>query len=87
MLLVSQQLATKTIFSAVGSDVVKDDGYYSAALFNFTSNGYFTVKVRTTAEGGNKTKLLTSGGNRAFRLYPSTASKPHMNVVSAQINK
>ena len=58
IILVSQQLSNNTIFSAVGSDVVKDDGYYSAALFNFTSNGYFTVKVRTTAEGGNINYLL-----------------------------
>ena len=64
---------------------MKDDGYYSAAIFNLTSNGYFTVKVRATAEGGNKTKLLTSGGSGAFQLNPTTGSKSYLNVAFAQL--
>ena len=60
-----------------GVDAVKDDGYYSAVLFNFTSNGYFPVKVRTTANGGNETRLLTRGGIQAFQLFAVNGGKSH----------
>ncbi|KAK2180610.1 hypothetical protein NP493_436g02058 [Ridgeia piscesae] len=51
----------------IGIDAVKGDGFYTTFLFNFPSDGKFPVRVRTTADQGTA-RVLTRGGNRAFRL-------------------
>jgi len=51
----------------LGIDAVKGDGFYTTFLFNFPSDGKFPVRVRTTADQGTA-RVLTRGGNRAFRL-------------------
>ncbi|KAI0230406.1 Calcium-activated chloride channel regulator 3A-1 [Lamellibrachia satsuma] len=51
----------------IGVDVVRGDGYYSAFLFNFTSDGTYRVRVRATA-AQDTARLLTGGGSRAFSL-------------------
>ncbi|KAI0230412.1 hypothetical protein LSAT2_019251 [Lamellibrachia satsuma] len=52
----------------IGVDVVRGDGYYSAFLFNFASDGKYPVRVRATAAQGTA-RLVTGGGSRAFRLH------------------
>ena len=58
-----------------GVDAVKNDGFYSATLLNFKTNGTFQVTVRATARGNNQTRLVTRGGSRAFRLQVINGSK------------
>ena len=41
--------------------MVKNDGFYSAALLRFSGNGKFPLKVRATTEGGDEAQLVVGG--------------------------
>ncbi len=58
----------------LGVDVLRDDGFYSAALLKFPKNGYNSVKVRASAKEGNETQLVKGAGSRAFQLLPVNGS-------------
>ena len=48
-------------------DEIRDDGFYSAALLQFSGNGKFPLKVRATSKEGDKTQLVVGGGT--FSAY------------------
>ena len=45
----------------LGVDETRDDGFYLAALLQFSGNGKFPLKVRATSKEGDKTLLVVGG--------------------------
>ncbi|KAK2175750.1 hypothetical protein NP493_711g03078 [Ridgeia piscesae] len=52
----------------LGVDEIGNDGFYSAALLQFSGNGKFPVKVRATSKEGDKTQLVVGGGTLSAYL-------------------
>ena len=46
----------------LGVDEIRNDGFYSAALLQFSGNGKFPLKIRATSKEGDKTQLVVGGG-------------------------
>ena len=72
--------------------MVKNDGFYSAALLRFSGNGKFPLKVRATTNDGDKAQIVV-GGDAPSSYQPNkgrwiwhTLLRPNINGVHS-INK
>ena len=67
--------------------MVKNDGFYSAALLRFSGNGKFPLKVRAATKEADEAQLVV-GGDAPSSSRPNTGRwiwhtlvRPNINVV------
>nr|XP_002731900.1 PREDICTED: epithelial chloride channel protein-like [Saccoglossus kowalevskii] len=80
-------IAISLLDNGSGSDIEKGDGIYSVYFLDFTSNGYYGVRVVVTNDHGNaRLKLPTASGHRAIHVDDdSTAPTSNTNTSSDQL--